>query len=154
MQLQAGLLLQVAEHAEEVARLRVAARPEHADQALGRCRGRRAQLLEADRGLDVVAQDSLAGVDIAGQHGVDPLAQQRLAVSGIACDLPLHQFPETPCQCNPPASTAAAGGAGNPPTARSPPEYPAAAVSWSRRSAGSPASPHRARNTPGIPARN
>ena len=65
MQLQAGLLLQVAEHAEEISGLRVAARPEHADQALRLRAGRLAQFLEADRRLDVVAQDRLAGVDVA-----------------------------------------------------------------------------------------
>ncbi len=41
-------------------------------------------LLEADRRLDVVAQDRLAGVDIAGEHGVDTFAQQRFAEGGIA----------------------------------------------------------------------
>ena len=65
MQLQAGLFLKVAEHAEEVLRLRIAARPEHEDEALRLRAGRLAQPLEADRRLDVVAQDRLAGIDIA-----------------------------------------------------------------------------------------
>ena len=63
MQPHAGPLLQIADHAEEVLRLRIAARAEHANQALWR----RAELFEADRRLDVVAQDRLAGVDVAGQ---------------------------------------------------------------------------------------
>jgi hypothetical protein len=46
--------------------------------------------------LIVVAQDRLAGVDIAGEHGVDAFAQQRFAESGIACDPLLHQLFETP----------------------------------------------------------
>jgi hypothetical protein len=48
VQLQARLLLQVTDYAEEVLRLRIAAPPEHADQALGRRIPRCAQLLEAD----------------------------------------------------------------------------------------------------------
>ena len=36
MQFHSGLLLQVADHAEQVARLRIATRAEHADQALSR----------------------------------------------------------------------------------------------------------------------
>ena len=60
MKAHASALLQIADHAEQVVSLRVAARAEHADQALGRRAGRRAELLEADRGLDVIAQDGLA----------------------------------------------------------------------------------------------
>lgn len=59
-QLHTGLLLQAPNNAEQVARLRVAARPEHVDQALGLRARRLAQFLEADRRLDVVAQRSTA----------------------------------------------------------------------------------------------
>src|SRR3990172_3962222 len=55
-QLQAGALLQVADDAEQILRLRIATRAEHADQALGRRADRLGKPLEADRGLDVVAQ--------------------------------------------------------------------------------------------------
>jgi hypothetical protein len=65
VELDAGLFLQVADDAEEVAGLRIAARAEHANEALRLRAGRLAKLLEADRRLDVVAQDGLAGVDIA-----------------------------------------------------------------------------------------
>ena len=68
MELDAGLFLQVADDAEEVAGQRIAARAEHADEALRLRAGRLAQLLEADRRLDVVAQDRLAGVDIADEN--------------------------------------------------------------------------------------
>ncbi len=47
MQLDAGLLLQIADDAEQVAGLRIAARAEHADQAFGRRGGRLAELFEA-----------------------------------------------------------------------------------------------------------
>jgi hypothetical protein len=87
-------MAKVPEHAEQVLGLRIAARPEHADEALGLRPGRLAQLLEADRRLDVVAQDRLARVDVAGQHGVDPFAQQRLAEGRVGRDPPLHQFLE------------------------------------------------------------
>jgi hypothetical protein len=92
VELETGPLLQVADDAEEVTRLRIAARAEHADEALRLRAGRLTKLLEADRRLDVVAQDRLAGVDIAGEHGVDAFAQQRFAESGIACD-PLPPAP-------------------------------------------------------------
>jgi hypothetical protein len=65
VELDAGLFLQVADDAEEIAGLRIAARAEHANEALRLRAGRLAKLLEADRRLDVVAQDGLAGVDIA-----------------------------------------------------------------------------------------
>ena len=65
MQLQPRLPLKIAEHAEKVLSLRIPARSEHADEALRRRGGRLAELLEADRRLDVVAQDRLAGIDIA-----------------------------------------------------------------------------------------
>jgi hypothetical protein len=63
LHLQAGPLLQIADHAEQVLRLRIPACAEHADQALRRRAGRLAELLEADRRLDVVAQDGLAGLE-------------------------------------------------------------------------------------------
>src|SRR5208283_4221605 len=68
MQLDPRLLLQIADDAEEVAGLRIAAGAEHADQAFGGGVRRLTKLFEADRRLDVVAQDRLAGLDIAGQH--------------------------------------------------------------------------------------
>jgi hypothetical protein len=46
VELDAGLLLQVADDVEEVAGLRFAARAEHADEALRLRAGRLAQLLE------------------------------------------------------------------------------------------------------------
>ncbi|MGB8899699.1 MAG: hypothetical protein WCC90_10950 [Methylocella sp.] len=87
-------VLRVADNADEG--LRIAAGAEHANEALLLGAGRLAKLLEADRHLDVVAQDRLAGAEIAGEHGVDPFAQQRFAEGGIACDRLLHQLLETP----------------------------------------------------------
>jgi len=45
----------------------VPTRAEDADQAFGRRAGRFAELFKADRRLDVIAKDCLAGIDIAAQ---------------------------------------------------------------------------------------
>jgi hypothetical protein len=84
LQMEPALLLQVAEHGEEVARLRIAARTEHAHEALGRRAGGAAERLEADRRIDVVAQDGLAGLEVAFQHARHRFLQKRLAEVGIA----------------------------------------------------------------------
>ena len=47
-QMQAGFLLQVADDGEEIFRLRIAARAEHADQALGRRAGRFGELFPSE----------------------------------------------------------------------------------------------------------
>jgi hypothetical protein len=93
-QMQAGLLLQVADDGEEIFRLRIAARAEHADQALGRRAGRLGELFEADGRLDGVAQQRLSGLDIAAQHGVDAFAQKRLGEFLVGLDVMLHQVVE------------------------------------------------------------
>lgn len=82
VQLDASLLLQVADDAEQIAGLGIAARSEHADQTLRRCVRGLAELLGADRCLDVIAEDRLAGINVAGQHRVDAFAQQEAAKSG------------------------------------------------------------------------
>jgi hypothetical protein len=38
----------------------------------------------ADRGVDVVAEDGLAGRDVAGEQCVDALAQKRVAKGPVA----------------------------------------------------------------------
>ena len=82
MQFEAGLLLQVADDAEEIACLRIAARAEHADKAFRRRAGRRAELLKTDRRFDVVAQDRLAGIDIAGSMVSMPSRSSASAKAG------------------------------------------------------------------------
>src|SRR5277367_6719684 len=97
--------------------------------------GRLAELFEANRRLDVGAQDRLAGVDIAGEHGVDPFAQQRGAEGGIACDPLLHQLLEIPCHWHRPSPftvPAAFAAACSPPTILSPARCRAAGVAWCR----------------------
>jgi hypothetical protein len=46
--MQAGLLLQIADDGEKIFRLRIAARAEHADQALGRRAGRFGELFPSE----------------------------------------------------------------------------------------------------------
>lgn len=93
-QMQAGRFLQIADDGEEIPRLRIAARAEHADQALGRRAGRLGELLEADGRLDGVAQQQLSGLDVAAQHGLDAFAQQRLGEFLVGLDVMLHQVLE------------------------------------------------------------
>ena len=100
VKLYARLLLQVADHVEQVLRLRIAARTEHADQTLRWRAGCGSELFKSDSRLDVVAQNRLSGFHIAGEHRVDALAQQRLRKLGVVLDVPLDQFPETLCFCH------------------------------------------------------
>src|SRR6266568_5359097 len=97
LEVQARAFLKISDHAEEIFGLRIAPRPEHANEALGRRSGRFAKLLKADGRLDVVAQDRLAGLHIAGQHGVDAFAQERLGESRVRSDLASDQFLEAFC---------------------------------------------------------
>src|SRR5882757_10050730 len=103
MQAEARALLQVADHAEEVPGLRIAARSEHADQALGRRAGRFAELFETDGRLDVIAQDRLAGLDIAAQHRIDALAKEGLGKFLVSLDPTLHEVLEAFCFCHRPS---------------------------------------------------
>ncbi len=100
VKLHASLLLQVADHAEEISCLRVTARAEHADKTLGRRIGRLGKLLEADCRLDVVAHDGLAGFKIAAEHCIDPFAQKGLSKYPVALDVAFDQIPEAFCLCH------------------------------------------------------
>src|SRR6185295_14396063 len=92
--MQPGALLEIAEDAEQVSSLRVPPWPEHTDQAFWLCPGCLAEFLKADRRFDVVAQNDLAGFDIARQHRLDAFAQQRFGKSFVGRDLLLHQLLE------------------------------------------------------------
>ena len=64
--------LELAYHLEQVARLRVPPGTEHAHEALGWPPGEAAELFKADRGVDVVAEDCLPRVEIAGEQALHP----------------------------------------------------------------------------------
>jgi hypothetical protein len=61
---------EMSDHIKQVARLWVAPRPQHPHEALGRPAGLLAQRLKANRGIDVIAQDRLAGLRVAGQKAL------------------------------------------------------------------------------------
>src|SRR5216684_909413 len=131
-------LLQVADHAEEVLGLRIAAWSEHADQALGRRAGRFAKLFKADGRLDVIAQDRLASINITAQHCIDAFAKKSLGKFLVGLDPTLHQFLEAFCFCHCPSpfNLARACPACSPASKHAPHRYRAAAASWFHRSAG------------------
>ncbi len=71
-----GRFLQMAGNLEQIACVRIAFRPEHADQAFRGCPDAFGEGREAYRGFDVIAQDGLARFHVAGQHGFDVFTQQ------------------------------------------------------------------------------
>jgi hypothetical protein len=97
MQFNAGLLLKIPNDVEEIARLRIAARAEHSDQTLRLSAGRPAEFLKAYGSLDVVPQDGLAGINVAGQHQIDTFAQEGIGKGAVLGDVLSHQFLETSC---------------------------------------------------------
>lgn len=68
--------LEMIDHLQKIARLRIAAGTQHAHQALGRPFGPAAQLVEPDGCVDIVAQDRLSGVDIPIQQALDAFPQK------------------------------------------------------------------------------
>ena len=70
-------LLKISKNAKEVFWLRIAAWAEHPDKTLrlGSCRF--AELFKSDGGLDIVAQDRLAGFDIPAQQRIDTFTKKR-----------------------------------------------------------------------------
>lgn len=88
------MALQMADDGEQVARLWVTGRAEHADQALGRRPGLRAKPFEADRCLDVVTQNRLAAIYVAGKHGLDAFLEQCIPEFRIGLDTRQNRFLE------------------------------------------------------------
>src|SRR2546422_7316256 len=79
---------------EQVARVWVAARPQHAHEALRRTLRAATQFFETDCRVDVIAQDRLSGVEVAGEEALDTFPQELLAVLSIPHDTCLHRFLE------------------------------------------------------------
>ncbi len=90
-------LLEVGDHVEEVARLRVALRTEHPHQTLGRFGEGATERDEAKRTVDVLAQNGLGRVEVAGHHVADRFAQ-KLAAKGRIGELFLDRLSEAPCE--------------------------------------------------------
>ena len=73
------LLLQILDHREQVARQEVSLRTKPAHEALARLVEDTGEFLTPDRRVDLVAQHSLAGIDITGKQVFYPFLQQGLA---------------------------------------------------------------------------
>ena len=71
--------LQVANHFEEIARLRISLGAEHPHQALGRPPRAAAQFRKTDCRVDVITQNRLACIEVAGQEATGPLP------AGVPC---------------------------------------------------------------------
>ena len=67
--------LQVANHFEEIARLRISLGAQHAHQALGRPPRAAAQFRKTDCRVDVITQNRLACIEVAGQEALDTFPQ-------------------------------------------------------------------------------
>jgi hypothetical protein len=78
--------LQVADDFEKIFGLGVAGWPEHAHEAFGRTIGGVAEFGEANGGVDEIAEDELAGFDIAGEEIVETFAEQGFAELRVALD--------------------------------------------------------------------
>src|SRR5206468_2252261 len=62
--------------------------------------GRRPELLESEGGLNVIAQDRLAAIDITAQHRIDTFAQQRFGEFLVGLGLALHELLEVLRSCH------------------------------------------------------
>ena len=91
-------LLEAADDLEQVPRLRIAVRTEHAHQALGRLAGQFAEFPKADGGIDVIAQNRLARPGIPCKQAFDAFLEQRFPERGIALDPRPNRLLEISCQ--------------------------------------------------------
>src|ERR1019366_3478143 len=92
------LFLKTRNNLEQVPGVRVSRRAEHPHQALGRviCDGRK--FMEANGGVDVVAQYSLSGFHIPCKKALHSFTKKLSAESGIPLHSGANGFFEIPCQ--------------------------------------------------------
>jgi len=76
----AGLGLQHADHAQQIFRRGIAARPEHPHQALLRPTERRAESLKSDRRIDIGTQSRAAVID--GRLATEPASPPETSLPG------------------------------------------------------------------------
>lgn len=91
-------MLQVGDDLKQIARLRIAARAEHAHQAFRGAVGCIAQFSKADGGVDEIAKNDLAGFHVTGKKVFNALAEKRFAEARIAFDAGADGFLEIACQ--------------------------------------------------------
>lgn len=109
LKVQAFRALQLTNHFEEISRLRIPSRAEHAHQALRRPSREAAQLFEPDSRVDVIAQDGLPRVDVPRQQTFDAFPQERFAVPAVSYDTCLSALftaPATFAPCKQPSARA------------------------------------------------
>jgi hypothetical protein len=70
--------LKVTNHLKQIAGLRIAARAQHAHEALRRALRPTTQLLEPDRRVDVVAKNPLSGLELAREKTLDAFSEGSL----------------------------------------------------------------------------
>src|SRR5262245_4385071 len=144
--------LEVVDDLEEIARLRVATRTQHAHQALRGPFCAATKLLESDRRVDVVAKYCLPSVDIPREKALDTFTQELLPVLAIRSKARLHRFLEFSRQRHLTSPVPCASC--SPPIARARQRCPCPGASSSRQQAGSRWCCHTCRNRPDIQARN
>jgi len=77
---------------QEITGLGISFGTEHAHEALWRFVSKAAQLFKTDRGIDVIAQNSLTGLELSGEKTFDAFAQKLVTKSGIALDTGLDRL--------------------------------------------------------------
>jgi hypothetical protein len=95
VQFDARVFLQVSDHIEEIARLRVPARPEHPNETFWLGAGRTPEFLEAHRRFDVIAEDRLPGLNVPREKQVNSPAKQGFRKLGIGSNVILNEFLKT-----------------------------------------------------------
>ena len=95
VQFDTGLLLQVSDHIEEIACLRIAAWPEHPNETFWLGAGRTPEFLEAHRRFDVIAEDRLPGLNVPREKQVNSPAKQGFRKLGIGSNVILNEFLKT-----------------------------------------------------------
>src|ERR1035441_429540 len=91
----------MSEDAKQVLGRRVAIWTEHSHKAVGGDGCRLFELPEANRGIDIVAQDRTAGLLIAGKHQLDRFPKQRLAEPRFPLGAFTYRFTKVFGQCHP-----------------------------------------------------
>ena len=86
LEVQTLAFLEASDDLEEIARLRIAVRTEHAHQALGRLRGQPTEFPKTDGPVDIVAQNRLSDVDLAGEKALHTLFEQSLPEARVALE--------------------------------------------------------------------
>src|SRR6059036_1535117 len=89
-QTEASGLLQLHNNLEEISRLGISFRAKHTHQALCRFVCEAAQLLKPYSGIDVIAQNALARLNLSGEKAFNTLAQKLVPKSRIAFDPGLY----------------------------------------------------------------